>query len=117
MRPTDPNRIMSFNKNSPGSGIDATFPEETALKNKEDISEIWLTFAERALSAMASNPDITTNNRSDYVTDEAALMADRMLAHHVQRFGPRSQENSSLDQEHNDNMPVGPKSRPYRPTR
>lgn len=42
-------------------------------------ADVWLEFAGRAVSALAGNADLTTNNPPTFVTDEACLMADRML--------------------------------------
>lgn len=86
MRPTDPSRILQFKSSTnPGSGKAAEFPTEAVSKDRS-LSEVWLELVGNCIRATASNPDCTTNNRTDFLTDESALMADRLLAHYVQRF-------------------------------
>ncbi len=58
---------------------------ESLLTSEE--AEIWLGFAEEAIRGLTSNPDLTSNNPPTFVSDEACLMADRMLLNYRFRTG------------------------------
>lgn len=87
MRPTsEKERIKSENEN----GITLTI--DPGIKNSiltAHEAEIWLEFATQAIKGLASNPDLTANNPPTFVTDEACLMADRMLLNYRFRAGER----------------------------
>ena len=42
-------------------------------------AEVWLEFAAEALKGLCSSTSVTANNPPTFVSDEACLMADRML--------------------------------------
>jgi hypothetical protein len=77
MRPTpDKERLKAEDENGTSLVIDP------GLKNKllsPNEAEVWIEFAVASIKALAGNADLTTNNAPTTITDEACLMADRML--------------------------------------
>lgn len=77
MRPTsEKERLRTEDSNGISLVVDPTIANRLL---SDDESEIWLEFAQQALRGLSSNPDLTSNNPPTFVTDEACLMADRML--------------------------------------
>lgn len=90
MRPTpEKERLKDEDENGTSLTIDP------GIRNKllsVDEAEIWLEFAAQALNGLTTNPDLTSNNPPTFVTDEACLMADRMLLNYRFRTGGETSE-------------------------
>lgn len=61
-------------------------PEVNNKLLSETEAEIWLEFAGKAIQGLTSNHDLTANNVPTTITDEACLMADRMLLNYRRRL-------------------------------
>ena len=89
MRPTDQNRVI-YDEHT-NQKMDGTFPfngKQPFPKMPEGLKapEIWWEAYLSALGGLSSNHDLTPNNNPTFITDEAALMADRALAAFCFRF-------------------------------
>lgn len=93
MRPTsEKERLKAEDENGTSLVIDP------GIRNKllsGEEAEIWLEFAGQALQGLTSNPDLTSNNPPTFVTDEACLMADRMLLNYRFRTGGEEPKRAS----------------------
>lgn len=77
MRPTPgKQQIQNLDENGTSLVLDPGMSSKL-LSNHE--AEVWLEFAAAALRGFAGSSDITANNPPSFITDEACLMADRML--------------------------------------
>lgn len=95
MRPTsEKERLKSEDENGTSLTIDPGIKDRLL---SGDEAEIWFEFAGQALQALASNPDLTSNNPPTFVTDEACLMADRMLINYRFRTGGEERNKRRAD--------------------
>lgn len=77
MRPTpDKERLKIDLENGTSLVLDPSL-ENRVLS--EDELDAWVLFAEAAVKGFASNADLTANNPPTTLSDEACLLADRML--------------------------------------
>ncbi len=85
MRPTsEKERVKVEDENGTSLVLDP------GIRNKllsEEEAEVWLEFAGDAVQGLTSNPDLTANNAPTTISDEACLMADRMLINYRFRIG------------------------------
>jgi len=85
MRPT-PDKEKTKGQDSNNLVLD---PEIKQKLLSETEAEIWLEFAGKAIQGLASNHDLTANNVPTTITDEACLMADRMLLNYRVRLASK----------------------------
>ena len=89
MRPTENSRVVFddiLNQKMDIAAKDKVGVGSVEINMSGGIANLWVEFATTALEALASNKDITPNNNPVFITDEAAMMADRMVAAYLFRF-------------------------------